>query len=66
VAIGRSRQPAGELAGVPEQLLDPVPALLHPSQRQPEPGDRVPNHVEGELAGDQDEQLAPGSDGLGA
>jgi hypothetical protein len=66
VAIDRSRQPAGEFAWVSEQFLDPVPALLHPSQRQPEPSDRVPNQVEGELAGDQHEQLAPGADGLGA
>ena len=40
------------VAGVgAEQLLDPVPALLHPGQRQAEVGDRVPDHVVGLLAG---------------
>ena len=32
---------------VAEQLLDPVPALLQPVQRQAEVGDGVPDHVVG-------------------
>src|SRR5919109_2572241 len=43
---------------VAEQLLEPVPALLHPVQRQPEIGDRVPDRVERGLIGQLDGEPA--------
>src|SRR5258708_37568990 len=56
-AIDRSRQ-LGHPAFVAEQLLDPVPALLHPGQRQPEPRNRVAHEVEHLVAADWHQQLA--------
>src|SRR5215469_16275891 len=79
VAIDRSRQSApvksdlvrepvlaGRAWGIPEQLLDPVPALLHPGQRQTDLGDAEAHQVERRVAGDQHEQLAAVADRIDA
>src|ERR1700758_3249530 len=41
-----------------EQFLDPVPALLHPAQRQAEIGDAVPDDVVGFVPGQLHQQAA--------
>jgi hypothetical protein len=60
--IGHSRRvawlPARLRLGATEELLDPVPSLLHPVQRQPEIGDRIAYRVVRLLA-DQPDQHGP-------
>src|SRR6266487_7079312 len=65
VAICRSRRLTnGEFRRVAEQFLHPVPALLHPVQRQAKIRDRVPYLVECLLSRQPHEQLPACSDRL--